>query len=168
MLEENEALNNSFLTFRLGKELFAVHVSKVINILELITITHVPGSPKYLKGVVNLRGSVLATIDTRIRFNLPPIEYSKDTCIIVLSINIDNELIQVGALVDQVMEVIEISKKQILPSPSIGTSNKTKYIQGMYNFNDKFIMLLDVDDVFAADDLQFTDSKDDFFSDISK
>lgn len=143
----------SYLSFKLGNELFAAHVSKVLNILELVKITEVPKSPDYMKGVINLRGNVLPVIDTRIRFGMSATEFTKNTCILVLSITIDNEQVNIGALVDSVQEVLEIDDSQIQPSPSIGNKYKSEFIQGMLKHDDKFIMLLDMDKVFSTDDI---------------
>jgi len=148
-----EIESNSYLTFKLCGELFASHVSKVLNILEMLRITQVPKSPAYMKGVINLRGNVLPVIDIRIKFGMPAIEVSKDTVILVLSIEMENEQINVGALVDSVQEVIEVGKQEILPSPSIGSKYRSEFIQGMIKSGEQFIMLLDMDKVFSTNDL---------------
>ena len=83
MSEETTAIN-SYLSFKLGKELFAAHVNNVLNILEMVKITEVPKAPEYMKGVINLRGNVLPVIDTRIKFGMSPTEYTVNTCILVL------------------------------------------------------------------------------------
>lgn len=145
--------NNSYLTFKLGNETFAAPVSKVYNILEMSSITYVPKSPPHLKGVTNLRGSVLPVVDTRIKFGMPEIEYHKNTCIIVLSVNIGNEIVDVGALVDLVQEVVEIEPVNILDPPSIGSKYKSEYIKGIFKTKNQFIMLLDIDKIFATDDI---------------
>jgi len=153
MKEEQINASLSYLTFKLGDELFAAHVSKVINILEMLRITEVPKAPAYMKGVINLRGSVLPVIDTRIKFGMSPTVYSVNTCIIVLSIEMEEDTVLAGGLVDSVQEVLEIEAENILPSPSIGNKYKTEFITGMVKYNDQFIMILDVDKVFSADDI---------------
>ena len=80
---------DSYLTFKLGEETFGANVSKVLNILEMTKITKVPKSPGYMKGVINLRGSVLPLIDTRIKFDMPETEYTANTCILVLDIDMN-------------------------------------------------------------------------------
>jgi len=143
----------SYLTFKLDDELFAVSVSQVLEILELKPITKVPKSPRFMKGVVNLRGNILPVIDTRNKFGMTDTEFSIDTCIVVLNINTGRDLILVGALVDSVQEVIEISEESIQPSPTIGINYREEFIKGMGKINDVFIMILDVDKVFTADEL---------------
>ena len=147
---------NSYLTFQLGDERFAVHVSKLLNILELIPITKVPKSPEYLKGVINLRGSVLGVMDIKMKFNFPITEYTKDTCILVLEVLIEDDLTEVGAIVDSVHDVIEIDEKQILPPLSIGIKFKSDFITGVIKYNDIFIMVLDIDKMFNTEQIKMT------------
>ena len=152
--ETNSETNiNSYLSFKLNDEIFAVSVNKVLNILELVKITEVPKSPPYMKGVINLRGRVLPVIDTRIKFGLSPIEFTPDTCIIVINIIIDDEQVDVGSLVDSVQEVFEIDDTHIFPTPSIGAKYKSEFIDGMIKRDDKFIMLLNMDKIFSSNDL---------------
>lgn len=144
---------NSFLTFIMNGEHFAVNVSKVTQLLEMQPITHVPKSPDYMRGVINLRGAVVPVIDTRLKFSLPFQENTIDTCIVVMSVEVDGEATKVGAIVDSVSEVIEISKDNIQDLPSVGQKQRAKYIEGVIKFEEKFIMVLDVDKVFASEEL---------------
>jgi len=144
----------SYLSFKLGDELFAAKVSKVLNILEMVKITKVPRAPVYMKGVINLRGSVLPVVDIRQKFGLDELEFSKNTVILVLNVEVEGENIDVGALVDSVQEVIEIQEKDILPPPSIGAKYKSKFIDGMFKHSDeKFIMILNMDKIFSSDEV---------------
>ena len=144
----------SFLSFKLGKEHFAIHVMKIMEILEVPKITKVPCAPNFLVGVVNLRGAVLPVIDGRIKFGMSPIEFTINTCIIVLKIEMNEEEIMVGALVDSVSEVFEMEESKIQASPTIGTKYKADFIQGMIKENDHFMMLLNIDAVFSSDELE--------------
>jgi len=144
---------NSYLSFKLGDDEFAAHVSKVLNILEMIKITPVPRSPEYMKGVVNLRGAVLPIIDTRIKFGMTPTEYTQNTCIVVMDILMEKDTIQLGALVDSVVSVIEIENNQIQPPPSLGSKYKSEFILGVAKVEEHFIMILDMDKVFSSDEL---------------
>ncbi|MEA3317374.1 MAG: chemotaxis protein CheW [Bacteroidota bacterium] len=150
---ENKYKFNSFLSFTLGNEYFAANVAKVLNILEMVKITKVPKSPDYMLGIINLRGSVLPLVDLRHKFGLKQTEYTSQTCILVLDIEIDNESLHVGALVDSVHAVIEITPDSIQPPPSIGNKYKSEFIYGTANPYDEFIMLLDMDKVFSTDEL---------------
>ena len=153
MTKETIEQVNSFLSFNLGEEEFAAHVGKVLNILEMTKITEVPKSPEYMIGVINLRGTVLPVVDTRIKFGMPQTEYTPNTCIIVMEVKIDSEEVKVGALVDSVEAVLEISDKQIQPPPGIGSKYKSDFIYGMAKVEDRFIMLLDMDKVFSSDEV---------------
>jgi len=143
----------SYLSFKLEEEVFAVNVSKVLEIQEIRQITKVPRTPAYMRGVLNLRGNVLPVVDTRIKFGMSPTQDTVNTCILVLDIQMDNEHLTVGALVDSVQEVIEIVPEQIGPAPSIGSKFKSEFIKGMGKVNDVFIMILDMDRVFSSDEL---------------
>jgi purine-binding chemotaxis protein CheW len=143
----------TFLSFKLNNELFAANVDQVLTILEMKPITMVPNSAPYMRGVINLRGNVLPVIDLRIKFGMPPVEFTDETCIIVLNVNIDEENVQLGVLVDSVDEVLEIKDSEIEDSPTIGTKYKVEFIQGMYKLQQGFIMLLNIDFIFNSNDL---------------
>lgn len=145
---------NSYLSFKLGDEIFAANVGKVLNILELTKITKVPKAPDYMKGVINLRGSVLPLVDTRIKFGMEPTEFTTNTCILVLDIDFDGESVHVGALVDAVQEVLEINNNEVEPPPSIGSKYKSEFIEGVAKSDEDFIMLLDMDLIFTNDELK--------------
>ncbi len=142
-----------YLSFKLGDELFAADVVKVLEILEVPKITKVPKSPAYLRGVINLRGSVLPVIDTRTKFGMPYQSDTINTCIVVLTVRMENENVVLGALVDNVQEVIEISPEQVKPAPSIGLKYRSEFIDGMVKIEEQFLMLLNLDKVFSSDEL---------------
>ncbi len=163
-MEDNKKTNdlNSYLSFKLRDEEFALHVSKVLNILEMTRITEVPKAPSFMKGVINLRGMVLPVIDTRLKFGMKTTEYTDKTCIVVMELDLDNEKVFVGALVDEVVAVVELEDKQIEPPPSIGSKYRSEFIYGMAKSDDKFIMLLDMEKVFS--DLELDQIKENFES----
>ncbi len=143
----------SYLSFKLGNEEYGAHVSKILNILEMTKITKVPRAPEYMKGIINLRGMVLPVIDTRIKFGMTATEYTDNTCIVVMGLLLDGELVNVGALVDEVSAVIEITDKLIGPAPSIGQTYKSEFISGVANIDERFIMILDLIKVFSNDEI---------------
>lgn len=153
MSNVNHTMSDSYLSFKVGEELFAANVAKVLEILEVSKITKVPRSPEYMRGVVNLRGSVLPVIDTRLKFGMPATEDTVETCIMVLTIQMENESFVLGALVDAVQEVFEISQDQIKAAPSIGSKYRSEFIDGMIRLNEQFIMLLNLDKVFSTDEI---------------
>ncbi len=142
---------SSYLTFKIGEEYFAAHVSKVLGILEVVKLTKMPNTPPYVLGVTNLRGKVLPVIDTRIKFNMSPIQVSKDTCIVVLDIKYDDQELLLGALVDGVHEVTSVNLGDIVSPPEIGGKYKQEYILGMIESGDKYIMVLNVDKIFSTE-----------------
>jgi purine-binding chemotaxis protein CheW len=142
-----------YLTFELDKETFALDVAKVREILDSPTVTKVPQTPEYMRGVINLRGSVVPVIDLRLKFNMAETEQTVNTCIIVVEIELQGELIILGALADSVQEVIDLEPDQIEPAPRIGTKLNTDFIKGMGKHNEQFIMILDIDKVFSSVEL---------------
>ena len=142
-----------YLTFQLADEIFAFDVAKVREILELISITKVPQTPEFMRGVINLRGSVVPVIDLRLNFGMQCTENTVNTCIIVVEVNLDGEAIVLGILADSVQEVVEMEPDLIEPPPRLGTKLKTEFIKGMGKVEDNFVMILDIDKVFSADEL---------------
>ena len=142
-----------YLTFRLGEEIFGLDVGKVREILDMTTITKIPRTPEFLRGVINLRGNVVPVVDMRLKFGLPTVANTVDTCIVVTEVTLEGETTVLGALVDSVQEVFELEPGQIEPAPRIGTRLRTEFIQGMGKRDGKFIMLLDVDKVFSCNEL---------------
>ena len=143
----------SYLTFNLQDELFAINVGKVLEILEIKPITKVPKSPAFMKGVINLRGNILPVIDARIKFALPPADFTVDTCIIVLSINNEKESLLVGAIVDSVQKVIDIPDEAIQGSPGLGAMYREDFITGIGKVEENFVMILNIDKVFSDEDV---------------
>jgi purine-binding chemotaxis protein CheW len=142
-----------YLTFTLSDEVFAIDVSKVREILELTTINKVPQTPEFMRGVINLRGSVVPVIDLRLNFGMERTEQTINTCIIVIEVNLEGENIVLGALADSVREVVEMEPELIEPAPRLGTKLNTDFIKGMGKVDNEFVMILDVDRVFSADDM---------------
>jgi purine-binding chemotaxis protein CheW len=143
-----------FLTFKLGEEIFAVEVAKVREILDVTTITKVPKTPDFMRGVINLRGGVVPVIDLRLKFGMSMTENTVNTCIIVVEVAIGGETAVLGTLADSVQEVFDLEGDQIAPAPRIGTKLNTEFLKGMGKYNDSFIMILDIDRVFSADEIE--------------
>jgi len=113
----------------------------------------VPRTPEFMRGVINLRGNVVPVIDMRQKFGMTKTENTVNTCIIIVEIHLDGETTVLGALADAVQEVIELGAGQIEPAPKIGTRLKTDFIQGMGKRDEGFIIILDIDRVFSANEL---------------
>jgi purine-binding chemotaxis protein CheW len=142
-----------YLTFKLGDELFAVNVFKAREVLDVTHITRVPTAPDYMRGVVNVRGSAIPVVDLRLKFGLPPLADTLNTRIIVMELEIEGDRVVVGGLADAVHEVIELEPGEINDPPALGMRWRTDLILGMGRRDERFIIILDIERVFAADDL---------------
>ena len=140
-----------YLTFKLADEIFGVDVAKVREILELTTITRMPQMPEYVCGVINLRGSVVPVIDLKLKLGMVATARTVNTCIVLVEVRRDEETIVLGALADSVQEVYELEPENIEPAPKIGSGLNTDFIQGMGKHIQQFMMILDIDKVFADD-----------------
>lgn len=143
-----------YLTFNLADEVFAVDVGRVREILEITSITKVPQTPDFMRGVINLRGSVVPVIDMRLKFGMTESERTVNTCIIVVEVVMDGETIVLGSLADSVQEVIELEQENIEAAPHIGTHLNTEFIRGMGKHDGRFVMILDIDQIFSAHELE--------------
>ncbi len=157
-MTEAEAIEATlYLTLRLENELLAIEVSSVREVLDLCTITRVPRTPSYMRGVINLRGTVIPVIDLRNKFGLPHAESTIDARVVVLEVNMENQMTVVGILTDSVHDVIEIDNDKIDPSPESGTSWRREFVKGIGKYGENFILLLDMNRVFTGSELSPTD-----------
>ena len=143
-----------YLTFVLGGETFAVGIMTIKEIIEYASLTEVPMMPAYVRGVINLRGAVVPVLDLPIRFGKPASVVTKRTCIVIIEVVLGSERHVLGLVVDAVNAVLDILGGEIEPPPAFGASIRTEFIQGMAKVNGKFVILLNVDRVLAADELQ--------------
>jgi purine-binding chemotaxis protein CheW len=144
---------NQYLTFELDGEIFALEIGKVREVLDFTAVTRVPRMPTFMRGVINLRGSVVPVVDMRLKFNLPPADRTVNTCIIIVEIEMDGEIVALGALADSVKEVVELGVADIEPAPRIGTRLNTDFIRGMGKREEGFLILLDINRVFSSEEL---------------
>ena len=142
-----------YLTFKLADEIFALDVAKVREILEYTSITKVPQTPEFMRGVINLRGSVVPVIDMRLKFGMEATEQTINTCIIVVEVTLEGDTTILGALADSVQEVVEMEPESIEPAPHIGTRLNTEFIKGMGKHEEHFVMILDIDRVFSEQEM---------------
>ncbi len=142
-----------YLTFKLEEEVFAVDVAKIREILDFTLATKVPGTPDFMRGVVNVRGNVVPVVDMRLKFGLSITEKTVDTCIVVMEIAVEDDKTVLGALVDSVQEVFELEANQVEPPPRIGSRWRTEFIKGIGKRNDELIIILDIDRVFSSTEL---------------
>ncbi len=142
-----------YLTFNLCDEIFALDIGTVREVLDFTGITKVPRTPEFMRGVINLRGSVVPVVDMRLKFGMSMTENTVNTCIIIVEVFIDSESVILGALVDSVQEVISLEPDQIEPAPRIGTNLRTDFIRGMGKCHSGFIMILNIDKAFSSEEL---------------
>ena len=154
MAVESIAETTQFLTFRLEEELFALDIGKVREVLDFTSITKVPQTPDYMRGVINLRGSVVPVVDLRLKFGMTMAEKTVNTCVIIVEVDMDGEKVVMGAMADAVQEVLDLEPDQIEPPPRIGVKLNTDFIRGMGKHADQFIIILDIDKVFTIDELE--------------
>jgi purine-binding chemotaxis protein CheW len=150
----SENITQQYLTFGLGEEVFALETGSVREVIELVPVTRIPKTPPFMRGVINLRGHAVPVVDLRIKFDMPRVKDTVNTCIIIVDVEVDGENCYMGAIVDSVREVFEMSSDQINPPPRMGTSIKADFIKGMGKQNEEFIMILDIAKVFSQEELQ--------------
>ena len=134
--------------------MFALEIGKVREVLDFTNITKVPQTPDYLRGLINLRGSVVPVVDLRLKFGMPWAEQTVNTCVIIVEVEVDGEKVVMGAMADAVQEVLDLEPDQIEPPPRIGTQLNTDFIRGMGKHADQFIMILDIDQVFTLNEME--------------
>lgn len=152
-MSDTATVTNQYLTFTLEDEHYAVDVGKVKEVLELLPITRIPKTPEYMRGVINIRGSVVPVVDLRRKFDMSAIESTVDTSIIVIEIQAGNDDLTIGVMVDAVQEVVEIPPENREPTPRIGTNLDTTFIDGMGKYNDTFLIILNVNEVFTKEEI---------------
>lgn len=140
-------------TFSLAEEDYALEVSNVQEVLEVQDITKVPRMPRYMLGVLNLRGNVVPVIDLKHRLGMGEVERTPDSCIVIVEITVREEKVKVGALVDSVREVTNIPNSQIEPPPRLGTRLDTEFIRGIGKKDDRFIIILDINKVLTSEQI---------------
>ncbi|ACU90008.1 chemotaxis protein CheW [Desulfomicrobium baculatum] len=142
-----------YLTFALGEEVFALETGCVREVIELVPVTRIPKTPPFMRGVINLRGHAVPVVDLRIKFDMPTAHDTVNTCIIIVDVEVEGENCYMGAIVDSVREVFEMTSDQINPPPRMGTSIRADFIRGMGKQNEEFIMILDIGKVFSQEEL---------------
>ena len=148
-----------YMTFKSGNEYFGLEIRYVNTIIQLQSVTKIPETEDYIKGLINLRGKVIPVIDVRLRFKQPELDYNDRTCIIVINV----KSMMVGLIVEQIAEVVEIADDNILPPPTIGRGDKghNKYVYGIGKVGDTVKLLLDPDKLLNDEDLSIVESAND-------
>lgn len=142
-----------YLTFTLANEIFGLDVAKVREVLDYMNITRLPRAPEFLRGVINVRGTVVPVVDMRLKFGMSKTERTISTCIVLMEVGVGDETMVIGALADSVREVIELEIGTIEAAPHLGARWKTEFIDGIGKHNDDFVILLDIDRVFSTEEI---------------
>jgi purine-binding chemotaxis protein CheW len=144
---------DQYLSFILSDEVFAIDISQVREVLDYTSVTKVPQTPDFMRGVINLRGGVVPVIDMRLKFGMTETQQTVNTCIIIVEVKIADESVILGALTDSVQEVFDLPSEEIEPAPKIGTQLNTEFLRGMGKKEDEFVLILNIDKVFSAEEL---------------
>ncbi len=145
-----ESLADKYLTFKLGDEEYGITILKVQRIIQMQTITPVPKTPEYMRGVINLRGKIIPVISLRNKFGMEQKEDSETTCVIVVQIGLGGTELTIGVVIDQVSEVIFIEGEDIQETPQFGQNVETEFILGMAKLERGVVMLLDINSVLSS------------------
>jgi purine-binding chemotaxis protein CheW len=149
MVDEDQ----QYLTFLLGGEMFAIGILNIKEIIEYGSLTEVPMMPSFIRGVINLRGSVVPVVDLSARFGRSKTEVSRRTCIVIIEVENADEKHDIGVMVDSVSEVLEIPRSEIEPPPAFGAKIRVDFMAGMGKVAGKFVIILDADKVLSVDEL---------------
>lgn len=160
MEESTEDKTTQYLTFTINNETYALKVINVKEVLEFTTVSKVPRMPDFMRGIINLRGSVVPVVDLKMKFGLGETEKGIDTSIIVTEVRLDDELVTMGLLTDSVKEVIEMNDEEIEPTPYIGTKIDTAFIKGMGRKDDNFLIVLDIEKVLTVSEINMVSTQE--------
>lgn len=147
--KDRQTSTTRYLTFFVDGEQYGVNISRIKEIIAPINITHIPKTPPYVKGVINLRGSIIPVVDVRLKFELEEKEIDMETAIIIYEVN----KVSIGFIVDNVEDVLSIDAKDISDSPSFGSNIDTSFIESVAEVGNAVIMLLNLEKIFEADEL---------------
>lgn len=142
-----------YLTFHLGDEEYAVGILQVREIIEYGIVTRVPTTPPFIRGVINVRGSVVPVIDLAVKFGLTPNPVTRRSCILLIEVDIAGEPTVMGVVADAVSQVVDLLPGDIEPAPAFGTKVHVDYLLGMVKLGDKFALVLDIDRILSTDEL---------------
>ena len=145
---------NQYLTFFIRGEEYAVSILRVKEIIECSTVTRVPTTPAHVRGVLNLRGTVLPVIDLASKFGHGDTEASRTTCVIVAETKHDDVMLAVGVLADAVSSVVDIAAEAIEPPPSFGTNVRVDFLTGMGKLEGRLVLILDLDRILSPIELE--------------
>ena len=150
-----ETHQDEFLTFTLGAEEYGIDILKVKEIRGYDAVTRIANAPEYIKGVINLRGTIVPIVDMRIKFKLGTVEYNQFTVVIIL--NVAGRMI--GMVVDSVSDVLTLSGEQVKPAPEFGAALDTQYIIGLGAVEDRMLILVDIEKLMTGRDMDLVEAQ---------
>ena len=157
--DNEDTETREFLTFMLAGEEYGVDILRVQEIKGWDTVTNIPNTPDYIRGVINLRGTIVPIIDMRLRFDLEQLEYGPTTVVIVLKVEKDSDTVRtMGVVVDAVSDVHDVPTNQIKASPDFGTAVDTEFVKGLATVGEKMVIVLDIDHMLNSDELASLES----------
>lgn len=162
-MDENKSeLSGQYLTFEMGGESYAISVTDVSEVLTVPKVTRIPRMPNFMRGVVNIRGSVVPILDLKLKFGIGETEITPKTAIVVVEIPVDDDagretLLRLGVFADAVKKVVTLGVGEIEPPPRIGTRIKTSFIEGMGHLGDGFVVILNIREVLTDEDLSLVE-----------
>jgi purine-binding chemotaxis protein CheW len=166
--EQEAAVQQQYLTFFLTDEEYAVNIQKVKEIIEYSSVTKVPKVPRWIRGVINLRGNVVPVVDLAVRFGLDERPITKTNCIVIVEVQQESENTVMGLIADAVNQVIELNPEDIEQPPAFGTRVRLEYLAGMGKLGKKFALILNIDRVMSAVELLSVAGLQDELADVTK
>lgn len=147
--------STQYLSFFLAGEEYALGILQARELIEYDTVTRIPGVPAWVRGVCNLRGSVVPVIDLPVKLGMPPATLSRWSCIVMVEVNHGGERVMLGLLVDSIGQVIDVAAGDVVPPPGFGTPVNVDYLKGMIRSDAgrKFVLLLDIDKVLSSQEV---------------
>jgi len=163
MDDKTNEISNQYLTFVMGDENYAIPVAGVSEVLTVPKVTRIPRMPDFMRGVVNLRGSVVPILDLKLKFGVGETVITPETAIVVVEILLDEgtgeeSILRLGVFADAVKKVVTFASSEIEPPPRIGTRIKTSFIQGMGRLGEDFVVILNMREILTDEDLAMVES----------
>jgi len=154
-MNETSAASMQYLSFFLAGEEYALGILQVKEIIEYTTVTRIPGAPVWVRGVFNLRGSVVPVVDLAVKLGAPPVTPTRWSCIVVVEVKFGGERLVLGLLADSIGQVIELAPEDVVPPPAFGAPVHVDYLVGMGRMGAgrKFVLLLDIDRVLSGQEV---------------
>ncbi len=153
--EDHGAAKRELLTFRLGEEEYGIDILQVQEIRRYESVTRIANAPEFVKGVINMRGTIVPILDLRIKFRFPEVVYDDFTVVVIL--NVDNRVI--GIVVDAVSDVIALAADEVRDAPEFGAQLDTDYLEGLASVGERMLIIVDIEALVRAPELGLVDAE---------